>query len=127
MKEFCMALEDCGLNDLGYIGRWFTWERGWFTATNIRERLDRGVVTLDWMNLFLGYQLEHLSHSFPDHCPILIDTMGSGRYDWSNQVKTFRFEAKWCLENPFEEMVRKWWKDLPGGVLSKIDRMGYQM
>ncbi|MBA0551255.1 hypothetical protein Golob_022149 [Gossypium lobatum] len=76
MKEFCKALEDCGLNDLGYISRWFTWERGRFVATNIREWLDRGVATLDWMSLFPRYQLEHLSHSFSDHCPILIDTLG---------------------------------------------------
>lgn len=127
MKEFCMALEDSGLNDLGYIGRWFTWERGRFLATNIRERLDRGVATLNWMNLFPGYQLEHLSHSFSDHCPILLDTTGPGTYDRNKQIKTFRFEAKWCLENSFEEMVRKWWKDIPGGFLSKLDRLGFQM
>lgn len=26
MQEFRTAMEDCGLNDLKYIGRWFTWE-----------------------------------------------------------------------------------------------------
>lgn len=55
MEEFRTTLEDYGLNDLGYTGRWFTWERGRFLSTNIRERLDRGVASLEWLNLFLNY------------------------------------------------------------------------
>ncbi|KAA3461056.1 Exo_endo_phos domain-containing protein [Gossypium australe] len=51
MMDFRMALEDCNLNDLGFTSRWFTWERGRFFTTNIRERLDRGVTTLKWMEL----------------------------------------------------------------------------
>ncbi|KAA3481356.1 hypothetical protein EPI10_021727 [Gossypium australe] len=43
------------LNDLGFVDRWFTWERGRFRSTNIRERLDRGVASLSWMNLFPNY------------------------------------------------------------------------
>lgn len=27
MDAFRLTLEDCNRNDLGYIGRWFTWER----------------------------------------------------------------------------------------------------
>ncbi|KAA3471358.1 reverse transcriptase [Gossypium australe] len=63
MNEFRTTLEDCNLSDLGFVGRWFTWKRGKFLASNIRERLDRGVATLNWVNLFPKYQLEHLGHS----------------------------------------------------------------
>ncbi|MBA0790896.1 hypothetical protein Gohar_015512 [Gossypium harknessii] len=59
-REFREALDDCSLTDLGFVGWWFTWERGRFVSTNIRERLDRGVAILSWVNLFLGYRLEHL-------------------------------------------------------------------
>jgi hypothetical protein len=38
MKSFQDCLSDCGLEDLGYIGDIFTWQRG-----KIRERLDRDV------------------------------------------------------------------------------------
>lgn len=76
MRDFRGVLEDCCLNDLGFVGRWFTWERGRFASTNLRERLDRGVASLSWMNTFPGYCLEHLSHSFSDHCPLILDTLG---------------------------------------------------
>lgn len=89
-----MALEDCSLNDLDYVGRWYTWERGNFSDTNIRKRLDRGVATLSWINNFPSYQVEHLSHSFSDHCPILLDTMKKSRNGLGISNKMFRFEAK---------------------------------
>ncbi|XP_017625048.2 uncharacterized protein LOC108468690 [Gossypium arboreum] len=60
---------------------WFTWKRGRFLSTNIRESLDRGVASLEWMSLFPYYQLEHLSHSFSDYCPILLDTYGCDHED----------------------------------------------
>ncbi|MBA0590817.1 hypothetical protein Gorai_019509 [Gossypium raimondii] len=75
MAEFRSALEDCLLYDVGYTGRWFTWERGRFASKNIRERLDKSVPTPNWLHLFPDISLEHLSHSFSDHCPLLIDTM----------------------------------------------------
>ncbi|XP_016676354.1 uncharacterized protein [Gossypium hirsutum] len=122
-----MTLEDCGLNNLGYIGRWFTWERGRFLATNIRERLDRGVASLNWVNLYPSYQLEHLSYSFSDHCPILLDTMGRKRSELCNKDKIFRFEAKWCFENSFEQEVKRYWADYSGSVLDRLERMGQQI
>ncbi|KAA3461831.1 putative protein isoform X2 [Gossypium australe] len=52
----------------------FNYERGNFEANNFRERLDRGVANLDWWQLFLKLQVQHLIHSFFDHCPLLIST-----------------------------------------------------
>ncbi|KAH1055130.1 hypothetical protein J1N35_033195 [Gossypium stocksii] len=94
MDAFHSTLEFCNLNDVGFIGRWFTWERGRFAHTNIRERLDRSVATLEWMNLFPSFQVEHLSHSFSDHCPLLLDTLRGMRNEKCNKENLFRFEAK---------------------------------
>ncbi|KAK5840246.1 hypothetical protein PVK06_009135 [Gossypium arboreum] len=41
MEAFREVLEECQLMDIGYSEVWFTWERGNFPETNIRERLDR--------------------------------------------------------------------------------------
>lgn len=127
MKDFREMLEDCNLMDLGFTGRWFTWEQGRFVTTNIRERLDRGVATLSWVNLFPGYRLEHLNHSFSDHCPILLDSLG---VSWNNEDsfgKSFRFEAKWCLDSSFEGMVKTWWAEKSGSVLGKLEKLGHHL
>ncbi|KAA3479819.1 reverse transcriptase [Gossypium australe] len=40
------------MNNLGFFGQWYTWERGWLVGNNIRERLDRGVANPEWWDLF---------------------------------------------------------------------------
>ncbi|MBA0803259.1 hypothetical protein Gohar_013495 [Gossypium harknessii] len=47
IEEFRNVLEDCALEDIGYIGPWFTWECGNLHETNIKERLDREVTTVE--------------------------------------------------------------------------------
>lgn len=74
MDLFRRTLEDCQMSDVGYSGRWFTWERGNLPETNIRERLDRGVANARWISMFPKVKVQHLVHSFPDHCPLLTDT-----------------------------------------------------
>ncbi|KAA3458346.1 reverse transcriptase [Gossypium australe] len=107
--DFNEITNDCKLVDLGFKGHWFTWERGRIKSTNIRERLDRGVAMLNWIELFSSYQVEHLSHSFSDHCPVLLDTFGRERNGLEHKKHEFRFEAKWCLDDTFEDMT--WSKD----------------
>lgn len=81
MCEFRRMLDDCGLNDLGFVSRGYTWERGCFLSTNIRERLHRGVANLDWLSAFPNYSIEHLSHSIFDHCSILMNKNGKFQGD----------------------------------------------
>ncbi|PPD86765.1 hypothetical protein GOBAR_DD16305 [Gossypium barbadense] len=45
----------------------------------------------------------------------------------SSHMKSFRFEAKWCLDDSFEGMVRRWWEEESDGVLNKLKKMGHQM
>lgn len=56
MLAFREALEYCKLNDLGFSGQWFTWERGRLPSNNIREILDRG-----GQSTIVGKVLEFLS------------------------------------------------------------------
>lgn len=71
MEAFREALDDCQLVDLEYSRSWITWERHNFWETNIRERLDRGVTCDTWVDLFPNTSIQHLPHSFSDHCLFL--------------------------------------------------------
>lgn len=72
MKRFRSVLEECELFDLGYLGHWYTWERGNSAENNIRERLVRGVTNVKWMECFPAASIRHLSHFHSDHYPLLI-------------------------------------------------------
>lgn len=93
MKVFRKVLEDCNLVDIGFMGNWFTWERGNLLGTNIQERLDnqdRGVEIEERLALFLEFQHQHLLHTFSDHCPLLINTK---KRDVRSTSRSFKFEA----------------------------------
>ena len=47
MIDFREALMDCCLDDLGFTGAWYTWERGNKVDNNIRERFDHAVATIE--------------------------------------------------------------------------------
>lgn len=85
------------------------------------------MATIDWVELFPSYQVEHLSHSFSNHFPILLNTLGGRQNDQYYNATMFRFEAKWCLESSFEEMVKSWWKDATRSIPSRLESMGLYM
>ncbi|MBA0752990.1 hypothetical protein Gogos_020827, partial [Gossypium gossypioides] len=120
MEAFRMVLEDCDLRDMGFSRSWFTWERGNLTETNIRERLDRGVATEEWLSLFPEFQIRHTSHSFSDHCPLLITTK---QEDKRRINRSFKFEAWWVLEESFTSEVKSIWENAKGDLLSKMESL----
>ncbi|KAA3476013.1 reverse transcriptase [Gossypium australe] len=93
MEVFREVLVDCGLMDMGFSGRWFTWERGNLPVTNIRERLDRGVANEEWQNMFPDGSIGHLTHSMSDHCLLLLKTK---REETGAKVSSFKFETCWA-------------------------------
>ncbi|GMI79095.1 hypothetical protein HRI_001578800 [Hibiscus trionum] len=118
MDLFRSALEDCALDDLGYSGSWFTWEKGRSEQSNMRIRLDRGVANNIWWSLFPNFTLQHLQHSFSDHCPLLLNTTPNG--NGGNRVWHFMFEASWLLEESCETTVADIWHDSGDDLLGKL-------
>lgn len=60
MEGFRNVMSRCDLGQLSYVEQWYNWERGNSSKTRIRERLDRFIVSLSWMQLFPKASSEHL-------------------------------------------------------------------
>ncbi|GMI81993.1 hypothetical protein HRI_001868600 [Hibiscus trionum] len=118
MDNFRTVVEECSLLDLGYTGPWFTWEKGRFSETNIRERLDRGLANPVWEAQFPDYHIRHLSHSFSDHRPILLNT-GHGK-TFRNRIWHFRFESAWLVEDSCISKVERLWTSSSGSFLDRL-------
>ncbi|GMJ13879.1 hypothetical protein HRI_005057100 [Hibiscus trionum] len=103
MDAFRSALSECGLSDLGYVGRWYTWEKCRMSNNNVRGRLDKAVANTVWWENFPNYSVKHLTHAISDHCPVLIDTCAT--IDSCKHDVSFRFDANWILEDDIEEVV----------------------
>ncbi|XP_075663020.1 uncharacterized protein LOC142632520 [Castanea sativa] len=73
MIEFRNTFLHYGLVDMGFSGYRFTWRNGRLGATFVEERLDRVVATTDWCEIFPRAKVSHLSVSYSDHDPIMLD------------------------------------------------------
>ena len=90
MDYFNEALMDCKLNELQFTSGKFTWLRG-KNSNAMFERLDKGLATEGWFNLFPYSNERHLTTTVSDHTPLLLyinnqqQTMVSAKHQ-------FRFE-----------------------------------
>lgn len=60
------------LIDLGFAGQKFTWNHGGNVSTRHSSRLDRGQCDGAWKCCFPLASIAHLTHSYLDHCPMLL-------------------------------------------------------
>jgi exonuclease III len=111
MDKFKSALEDCGLEDLGYVGDTFTWRNHAHAADRyIRERLDRAVASESWKLRFPAYKVINGEPRHSDHRPIIVDTQGARCVRRSSARSSGpRFEARWLQEEGCKEIVENAW------------------
>ena len=109
-SAFRGALDDCGLDDLGYSGYNLTWTNGQAGESNIQERLDRCVANIDWVCMFPSFRIEHLVRLASDHCPVFLS--------WERQCsrskrkhRVYRFEAMWLQD---ESVIQSAWSEFHG-------------
>lgn len=72
MAEFREEVDVCCLRDLGYEGKWYTWEKGKTVETRVHERLERYLASQSWLNMFPSAHVEHLLGYKSDHTAILV-------------------------------------------------------
>ncbi|KAA3486462.1 reverse transcriptase [Gossypium australe] len=57
----------------------------------------------------------------------LLKTLGGRWEDQRYSAKMFQFEAKWCLDSSFEDMIQKWWDETNGSMPHKLESLSRQM
>ncbi|KAK2648147.1 hypothetical protein Ddye_015636 [Dipteronia dyeriana] len=74
LDNFRMALDECGLQDIGFVGPPFTWYNKRKGTAMIQERLDRCMCSFQWKNMFPEAMISHQEFWKSDHRQILLDT-----------------------------------------------------
>ncbi|KAL8156372.1 hypothetical protein AgCh_001462 [Apium graveolens] len=118
MEGFKQTIEECGLEDLGFEGEAFTWERARGTERWVQERLDRGMANVDWLELFPSAVVKVLEVSSSDHLPLYLML---NRQVYVPKVKRFRFENMWIKEDECRNIVLDCWHRMD--VINIMDKM----
>ena len=102
MFAFSDFIEANYLVDLPLEGASFTWFRD--SRTVCMSRIDRTLVSVDWVDHFGNVSQRVLPRVVFDHCPLLVvaGSVNKGR-------SALKFENMWLKEEGFVERVRQWW------------------
>lgn len=100
----------CGLSDLTYVGRSWTYEKKVAGGSYCRVHLDRAMACAGWMARFPLATLSHHYAAASDHGPIVL------RWDQTQQSqrvrrrkKSFRYEVMWETHDSFAEALKQSW------------------
>ncbi|KAK2377607.1 hypothetical protein QL285_078261 [Trifolium repens] len=104
---FRSAVNDCDLTDIQLEGHRFTWIKSRGSVRVIEERLDRAMVSTNWLALFPEVKLINLLASHSDHSPILLHTDPVLRTKYTH---SFKFENLWLKEEDVSEVVESGWR-----------------
>ncbi|KAL0446010.1 UNVERIFIED_CONTAM: hypothetical protein Slati_1728900, partial [Sesamum latifolium] len=109
LRDFRAVLADTNLHDLGYVGPKYTWCNNHEYPHTVRCRLDRGLADARWRSLFPSAQVSHLSSTYSDHYPLLVELAPRPQPQHFTHNRPWRFEAFWVKSTECEEIIRESW------------------
>ena len=107
MRRFAQVVDDLELLDIPLQGGVASWSGG--RNNQAWARLDRFLVTQDWLDSFSGIIQCRLPRPISDHFPILLKGGGVRK-----GPSPFRFENMWLKVDGFKELLRGWWQEAGG-------------
>lgn len=107
INGFRDAVDVCGLVDLGYQGRKWTFEKKVAGGSFTRVRLDRALGSVEWCELFPLAAVQHLTAATSDHSPIMLKLDSS---ETTSAPKMFRYETMWDTHADLLLTVQSAWE-----------------
>ena len=101
IKEFNEWIKDMEIEEAPWVGRKFTW---FGPNGEARSKLNRFMVSPDWLAKWPGCTQHPLDRNFSDHCPVLFR---SKCIDWD--PKPFRILDCWLMDKSFKSIVKECW------------------
>jgi hypothetical protein len=97
----------CGLKDIGFTGRKWTYEKKVSGGSFCCVRLDRALVSAEWNSRFPLASVSHHAVAASDHGPILLV--------WSRETqrlrkRRFRYEVMWESHETFSSTIADSWQ-----------------
>ena len=96
------------LMDLGYHGRFWTFEKKVTGGSYTRVRLDRTMATADWAALFPMDKVTNLTSASSDHGPILVQF----EEVLPRPKPSFRYEVMWESHESWRDTISSGWSEL---------------
>lgn len=104
-NDFLNAINHCHLIDIKHSGIWFTWCNGRKGLHCVWERLDRALISQDWLDSFQDFNVESLPIIASDHGPLIASTKKTIPF----RHRPRRFEAMWAKHPDCGNIIQSAW------------------
>ncbi|XP_026434070.1 uncharacterized protein LOC113331583 [Papaver somniferum] len=103
---FLKKLEEENLTDLGYTECPFTWTNRRLKNQLTEQRLDIGLATDAWLDIFPNSTISNLPSLRYDHNPIILNT----NPNWKQGHIPFKFFGPWLNHQDCKDIIVECWK-----------------
>lgn len=115
MESFRNAVQFCGFSDLGFIGLPYTWDNRQHGSDNVKVRLDRGLATSNFIDLFKHTKVWHVQTTESDRCCLVLEC-SKAQSRRRRGRRRFRYENMWRRDPSYGRAVESAWHDTGGHV-----------
>lgn len=112
MEGFRNAVDFCGFTDLGFIGLPYTWDNRQEDDHNLKVRLDRGLASDSFLDLYREVKVWHVQNTLSDHCCLIAECMEHSAS--RRRRKNFRYENMWQRGPSYMALIRDAWDQNAG-------------
>ncbi|WCJ18876.1 RNA-directed DNA polymerase (reverse transcriptase)-related family protein [Euphorbia peplus] len=124
LHGFNEAVEYCCLFEVPMVGHEFTWEKSRGSLNCVEEKLDRGLASSDWLQLFPSAQIINEEAHASDHSALMLFLLPIESFG----VRRFRFENAWIREPDCRNKVEVAWNRLnDGDIVSRQKVCGEEL
>ncbi|CAN1131567.1 hypothetical protein LINPERHAP2_LOCUS6476 [Linum perenne] len=106
MREFNGFITDARITDIPFIGQNYTWSNNQEVGRTVRQRLDRAMCNIGWLDVYPDCYVTHLARTESDHCPIYLRTEGDTS---RSRQRRFFFEKSWAEADGYKDCVERNW------------------
>uniref|UniRef100_A0ACD5ZUT1 Uncharacterized protein n=1 Tax=Avena sativa TaxID=4498 RepID=A0ACD5ZUT1_AVESA len=110
MIKFRECLDDCDLQDLGFIGYPYTWSNGREGDAKVHVRLDKAYASAGLMDLFLHAVVYHIMTEESDHLALVIELGTTVQHPRRRVGHTSQYEEMWKRHENYQDMFEDAWK-----------------
>nr|XP_027103245.1 uncharacterized protein LOC113724555 [Coffea arabica] len=104
-RDFNSFISGKELVDIGYEGVPWTWSNTWEGKGEIKERLDRCLGSVGWVQMYEKATCEHVEKEASDHCLLILDTTPLQR----RVKRRFYFDQRWAKDKTSHEVIKRAW------------------
>nr|XP_027120381.1 uncharacterized protein LOC113737334 [Coffea arabica] len=118
-RDFKGFISENELVDIGFVGVPWTWCNTWEGEGEVKERLDRCLGSVGWVQVYEKVTCEHIGMEASDHCLLMVDTKPQQR----NGRRRFFFDQRWAKDKATVPVIRTaWGKVQDGSRMYKVTR-----